>query len=388
MSIETEIQSRDDVAYRVAFMDWLACAIGGRNEPAARGAREIGTDLHARVIAAGTAGHVLDFDDTYTPGLAHLTAPVAPAALMLGAKLGSSYGDVLAAYSAGFEAMGAVARASHPALYQRGWHPTAVCGVIGSATAAARLLGLDDAGTATAVQLALLRAGGFQASFGSDAKSLQVGFAAAAGTDAAFLAANGASAPLDRRVVKAFESTYGATWADPDQRDVAVNENWIKAYPCCLQTHSAIEAAASARGQGTTAEHGGVVTVHPLSRRAAPYDRVSTGLQAKFSLPYTVAFTLLHGPPGPDDFRSVDEAADLLGRGFIVRLDDGISESGALLDLNDGPSIHVDAALGSPARPMSEAQLSDKRHLLAGDAMDDLTDVQVPAMRIVEVAAL
>ncbi len=110
--------------YRIALLDWLACAARGVREPAARAARELGDP----VALAGTAGHVLDFDDTYLPGIAHLSAPTAPAALVVAAELGLRAGDALAAYEEGFEAMGALARASHPALYDRGWHPTAVCG--------------------------------------------------------------------------------------------------------------------------------------------------------------------------------------------------------------------------------------------------------------------
>ncbi|MDP9189109.1 MAG: MmgE/PrpD family protein, partial [Actinomycetota bacterium] len=123
-------------AYETALLDWLACAQRGRQEPAAQAAAQLGDP----VLHAGTAGHVLDFDDTYLPGIAHLSAPTAPAALVVGAELGRSVGDVLQAYVAGFEAMGALARASHPALYDAGWHPTAVCGGVGAAVAAAELL--------------------------------------------------------------------------------------------------------------------------------------------------------------------------------------------------------------------------------------------------------
>jgi MmgE/PrpD N-terminal domain len=130
--------------HATAFLDWLACAAGGRDEPAARAARDMGSGLSERVAAAGTAGHVLDFDDTYLPGLARLSAPTAPAALLLGAELGRSTGDVLDAYAAGFEAMGSLAAAAYPALYDAGWHPTAVCGSFGAAVAAATLLDLDN----------------------------------------------------------------------------------------------------------------------------------------------------------------------------------------------------------------------------------------------------
>ena len=177
--------------YRAAFTDWLACASRGFSEPAARAASAAGDPI----VALGTAGHVLDFDDTFLPGIAHLSAPVAPAALALGAHEGATVGDVLAAYADGFEAMGALAAAGHPALYDRGWHPTAVCGAVGAAVAAARLLGAD---AETAAALAALRAGGLRAAFGSDGKSIQVGLAAATGVAAARLAKAGATVPADR----------------------------------------------------------------------------------------------------------------------------------------------------------------------------------------------
>ena len=102
--------------------------------------------------------------------------------------------------------MGAVARASHPALYDNGWHPTAVCGGVGAAVAAAALL---DAPRADAVAIALLRAAGLRAAFGSDGKSLQVGLAAASGVAAARLAKAGARVPLDTAAAGFEQATGG-----------------------------------------------------------------------------------------------------------------------------------------------------------------------------------
>src|SRR5262249_25868509 len=160
-----------------------------------------------RAIAAGAAGHVLDFDDTYLPGLAHLSAPTAPATLVLAAELGATVADALDAYAAGFEAMGALTAANHPTMRRRGWHPTAVCGAVGAAVACARLLGLDGERAIAAPRLALLGAAGLHAAFGSDGKSLQVGLAAAAGLSAARMAAAGATVGAD--VEDGFAEAYG-----------------------------------------------------------------------------------------------------------------------------------------------------------------------------------
>src|SRR4051794_12931089 len=143
--------------YRIALTDWLACAAGGMEQPAALAAGALGDGLPERGVAAGTAGHVLDFDDTYLPGLAHLSAPTAPAALVAGAAAGASVGEAIEAFAAGFEAMAALTAANHPSMRARGWHPTAVCGTVGAAVAAARVLRGDGRHTAVAAHLAALR---------------------------------------------------------------------------------------------------------------------------------------------------------------------------------------------------------------------------------------
>jgi 2-methylcitrate dehydratase PrpD len=351
--------------YRVALLDWLACARGGRDEPAVRAARAAGDP----VVALAAAGHVLDFDDTFLPGIAHLSAPVAPAALTLAAELDATVAELLDAYAAGFEAMGALARASHPALYDRGFHPTAVCGVVGAAVAAARLL---DAPADTAIALAALRAGGLRAAFGSDAKALQVGLAATAGVAAARLAAAGASAP-HARITRAWDDAYGGAWAEPDPSAPAVAENWIKAWPCCRPTHGAIECAASLSAGDAPA---GPLTVvaHPISRQAAAYDAVETPLQAKFSIPYTTAYTLLHGPPNVDAFAALDPRASALAERIAVRTDRALRESEFILLAGDAELAHVTAARGSPERPLTAAELAAKVHGLAGDRLDGLLD--------------
>ena len=62
---------------------------------------------------------MLDYDDTYSPGLVHASAPVAPVALLLGAELGVDVGRVLDAYARGFEATAALGRAGHPRCTSR-----------------------------------------------------------------------------------------------------------------------------------------------------------------------------------------------------------------------------------------------------------------------------
>jgi 2-methylcitrate dehydratase PrpD len=358
------------VAYRVALLDWLACAVGGAAEPATQAALAMADGLEGEVAAAGTAGHVLDFDDTYAPGLAHLSAPVAPAAVVFGAERDATVGEVISAYATGFEAMARLSAANHPAMRERGWHPTSTCGAVGAAAAAAELLGLDDERRRTALRLALLGTSGLRAAFGSDGKSLQVGAAAAVGVRAAVLAAGGATARAE--VEAGWEQAYGARWVEPDPAaGRAIHANWIKAYPCCLQTHGAIDAALEARATtGDDVE----VAVHPVSLTAADIDDPADGLEAKFSIPYLTAYALMRGAPNVESFETIDEEVRHVARAIRVTTDAGLPESGTVLRSRGTVLARVDAALGSPGNPMTEDRLAAKLRDLAGDRLDGILD--------------
>ncbi len=377
--------------YTAALRDWLACAIAGAETATARSAAQLGSSLDDRLIAIGTAGHVLDFDDTYAPGLAHVSATIGPVVLVLGAEVDATVADGLAAYGRAFEASAAFSRANHPALRARGWHPTSVCGTVGAAIAAAALLQLSDEQEQHAIRLALLRAAGLGAAFGSDGKALQVGFAAAAGAGAARLARSGAragAAIIDG--VFGFADAYGGRVVLRGDGP-AIRENWIKAYPCCLQTHAAIETALAAAEQDASLR-GATVRVHPVSLQAASVSAdVGDGLQAKFSIPYLTAYAFLHGPPDCGSFDAIDGPARSLAASLAVVGDEALLESEAELTTSDGAQFRIRAALGSPARPMTPAQLEAKVSSLAGDdlagALIDPTSALEDLLRLSGIAA-
>jgi 2-methylcitrate dehydratase PrpD len=91
--------------------------------------------------------------------------------------------------------------------YSTGWHATCTSGVSASATGAPVALGLLAEQIAVAMALAVPAGGGVQRAFGTDAKSLQVGFAVEAGIRAARLAAAGAQA--DPAAVNRFTPCFG-----------------------------------------------------------------------------------------------------------------------------------------------------------------------------------
>src|SRR5205807_5514734 len=276
-------------------------------------------------------------------------------------------------------------------LYDAGWHPTAVCGPVGAAVVAARLLGLGEEQRENALAVAALRAGGTRGAFGSDAKAIQVGLAAAAGVQAALMARAGAA--VDPRAIHGpigFQAVVGARWAEADAGGAAILRNWIKLHPSCLGTHSPIDAAERARADGRSLEGEGVdVLVHPRARQAAHLDAVDDGLSAKFSIPYCVAHTLIHGPPRVRDFATIDSAVSERARAVRVLVDDSLPEFAAELRASGTELARVECPRGAPERPVTASELELKIADLAGARLDGLlADPDRPASDALQAAGL
>jgi len=187
--------------------------------------------------------------------------------------------------------------------YAAGWHATTTAGAIGAAAGAAVALGLDADGVGRAMALAVPAAGGVQRSFGTDGKSLQVGFAAHAGVRAARLAAAGASA--DPYAVEDWIALLGGRVENVDLSGPAIPDGLaIKLYPCCYALQRPIGAAAALRAESVDVSsirrivvRTPKVTVKPLT-----HSRPRTGLEAKFSLEYSAVAALLDDQIGFDTF--------------------------------------------------------------------------------------
>ena len=123
--------------------------------------------------------------------MGHPSAPVLSAALAAG-ELGLATGqDLVHAFLLGFEVETTVAEVINPAHYEHGWHATCTLGTLGAAAAAARILGLDTAQTATALAVAASQASGLKENFGTMTKPFHAGHAARSGVLAALLAREG-----------------------------------------------------------------------------------------------------------------------------------------------------------------------------------------------------
>ncbi len=302
------------------LLDWLGCVIQGyarkHSAPAKAYVRTMGGNAQAGMVGEkqgntivnaaffnGYLGHILEMDDVDRESISHPATVVAPAALAVGEWKKKNGKDLLTAIVAGYEVMLRIGAAMTPGHYAI-WHTTGTAGAFGSAMAAGKLLGLSrtqldwtlgNAGTMAAGLWQFLPDGGMS-------KFLHAGHAAANGVTAAYLALEnftGATRILEgeqgffagfaRQEIKpAFFADFGANY-----RTAAVS---IKPYPCCRHTHSSIDAANELRLRGKGRDIKSVkVETYGTALNIANIEDPATPQEAKFSLRFCVARTLLHG---------------------------------------------------------------------------------------------
>lgn len=277
-------------------------------------------------LVNATLAHSLDFDDTHAAAIVHPGAPVIPAALAAAEMAGASGRTVLAAVVAGYEVALRLALALPAgAHYERGFHPSATCGAFGAAAAAGRVFGLDAAGIASALGIALSQTAGslqFLAN-GAWTKRFQVGWAGMSGLAAASLARAGfvgAAEPIEG--ASGFLRAYAP--APVPLRVLAglgrvfeLMATGVKPYPCCRWGHAGIDAALALRAElGCRAEEieaavlgvsraGMRLIGEPAARKGDPRNIVD----AQFSGPFMIAAALTTGAMTWDSYRLLGDPA-------------------------------------------------------------------------------
>jgi 2-methylcitrate dehydratase PrpD len=299
-----------------ALLDTVAVGLAARKEPILQIAAVLPEEAQWAV-----ACHIIDFDDLHLPSTTHVSTVCVPVSLSLGGGARS--------YLAGAGVMSRVGAALGWPHYATGWHATTTAGAIGAAAGAAVALGLDADGVGRAMALAVPAAGGVQRSFGTDGKSLQVGFTAHAGVRAARLAAAGASADL--YAVDDWIALLGGGVENVDLSGPAIPDGLaIKLYPCCYALQRPIGAAAALRAEGVDVSsiQRIVVRTPKVSVKPLIHSRPRTALEAKFSLEYAVLAALLDEHIGFDTFSD-----EQVGRPEVTRLIELVE-----VDLTEGGS--------------------------------------------------
>jgi 2-methylcitrate dehydratase PrpD len=342
-------------------------------------------------FANGISIHADDFDDTQLSAakdrvyglLTHPTVPVLPPGFALCEAGGHTGKDLLQAYLVGVEVECKIAEAISPRHYNDGFHTTGTIGSFGSAAACAKLHGLDVKKTTYALGIAASEAAGLRDNFGTMTKPFHAGHAGENGTVAADLAALGWTAAdnILEAPLGFFQAAGGGF--DPNSIVDRLGKPWtfatpgvsIKPFPCGSLTHPAMgEMLDLIRKNDIKPDQVEKVDVggnHSMVTTLLHHDP-TTGLQAKFSMEFSMAILILRRKAGLGEFTdSVVQRPDV--QAMIRRVNfyvDPAAERAGLdkmtsiikVHLKDGRVISGEAqfAKGSPMNPMSYDEVADK----------------------------
>jgi len=386
----------DHEAHRT-FLNWAGCAVGAAQHDTAQAAlaavqvlqpaaqatllgRHERVDVASAALINGISSHTFDFDDTHLKPIIHPAGPVASALLALAELTGASGRALIDALVLGIDVSCRVGNAMYPEHYDRGWHITGSTGMLGAAAACARLLQLDAPRTAMALGIAASQPIGVREQFGTMTKPFHPGGAARAGLMAALMAQHGYTAssraleaPRGMMQTISTKNDWPQVTSELGQR-FEISFNTYKPFACGIVIHPSIDACAQLRAQGVAPQlvERIELKVHSLVLELTGKKEPADGLQAKFSVYHGCAAGLSFGRAGEDEFAdAIVNRADMvaLRRKVVATVDDSIDEASADVTavLTDGRRVRVfvEHAIGSLARPMSDAQLEAKFHGMA-----------------------
>ena len=357
------------------------------------------TEPGRAALVNGALFEVLDFHDTYIPCFMHATSAVLPAVLAAAQAGGQSGRDVVQALALGMEVELAVARLLMPTAYYRGYVPAGLTGGIGAAAGCALLAKLDAERMVNAIAIAMCTAFGTYESVGSMTLSYITGATAQAGLAAAQLAERGFDAPAT-----AFEGDKGMLEShsdEPREKFAEVLESlghtWCihgqsyKSVPTETITHAPIECVLEllprAKGRQVERMRFGVqpIVVEICDERMERFGDPHSELTARFDLCFCAAAAWQRGRFTLDEMREPAYTdPDILAlRSRIELIADATRDSfdgcSLEIDFTDGSTAatRVDAFLGSPARRMTDDELSgifraSASDLLPSDRVDEL----------------
>lgn len=388
----------------------LAREAGGRPEATVLGAG-FKAPLAAAVLANGAMAHALDFEDALDGAPVHPNAASTPVALALAETLTGVTGrDLITALAAGCDLTCRLGLALKVNPDDYGFYPPPILSAFGATATAGKLLKLDARAMLDAFALVLNQAvasAEFKGEPASVIRAVRDAFPAQAALQSALLAAKGV-----RGFDTALEGKAGlfALYArgayDPEIIADRLGEHFwgtqlsLKPWPSCRGTHAFIEAALT-----LSARHGlkprdiealvatggpvQVMLVAPAAQKQAP----ATAIDAKFSIPFTVAAALVRGEITLETFEDLTDPAVLAlarkvsfvqGPGADIRT----AASGALeIRTTDGRSfaMAVPEPLGAPSNPMTQDALVAKFVACAGYAARPVADAAGLATRLLAV---
>lgn len=340
----------------------------------------------------GALAQALEMDDKHGSSLARPGSTVTPAVLAVGQANNMSLRDVVTAVTVGYEVMIRLGFVAGDRFLERGYHTSSLLGAFGTVAAIGSLLRASSEHIVHALGIAGTFAAGIQEATrtGSTSKILHGGWGAHSGIVALELATAGITGPAS-----VFEGKFGffrcfltpitgeldfAKAADELGSRWYLPETAYKPYPCCQLIHAFIEGAKQIRAElkeagkpldtieqisCQLAEPGLTLVTEPKDRKMRP----AHPHEARFSLPYGVATTLLYGDVDVESFRPErlrDEEVLRLAE-LVVSSEDPDSDyplhCPAIIEVTSLGKVHrrhVRFHPGSPEAALSESDVLDK----------------------------
>jgi 2-methylcitrate dehydratase PrpD len=360
----------------------------GEGEPCSVLGFDFRTSPVMAAFANGALAHAIDFEDTHDATLVHPHAAVVPAALAIAEFAGGISGrDFLDAVAIGADLSCRLALGLTESAEKRGFYFIPMLSAYGAAAAAAQLLKLSEAEIVQSLALASCQAVFSDAMVAfppSHLRAVRDGFSARGGVTAALLARRGLQA-FDRPIEGpgGLYANFARGKFDAARMLEGLGEVYegakvsFKPWPSCRGTHAFVEAAiALMREHAIDPDH-----ISRIDIKVSPFfavlceppeqkRRPKTAIDAKFSIPFTVAIALARGDVTLRDF-SQQRLADAKLQALADKMHHSVepawtqdqSTRGVLtLTLADGrsPTLEIIDPLGHPLNPMDESAMRRK----------------------------
>ncbi|MGI1677384.1 MAG: MmgE/PrpD family protein [Cellvibrionaceae bacterium] len=353
----------------------------------------------------GALAHALDFEDAHDETLTHPNAAVVAALLSAAEKkLPNSYSCIfggkqfITAMVLGCEIVCRLARGLDQPLDDFGWYPPPILGAFGAAAAVAKLYKLNETQILNAFSIVLCNvscSAEIKYNPESSVRAIRDAFSAQIGVQAVLLAKQGVTGfefPFEgkagfyqnfargryspERVVEGLNTQVDAR---NTSRGFAIKDISFKAWPSCRGTHAFIETALELmkrhkikiddiQSVETKGYRINKMLAEPVETKQSP----KSAIDAKFSIPFTVAVAIVRGNVGLNDFlpnNLIDENVLAVSSKVSFEIDH---------DLDDAPenmttgqlsiktvsgesfSMTVSEPYGAVSRPLSKITLDEK----------------------------
>jgi 2-methylcitrate dehydratase PrpD len=377
LAVDLERFDADVVAKaKICLLDFLSCAFEAKDHPWSRqaigiaravegGSTVIGTGKIATsgdaAFANATLGHGLVREDMHAASICHHGVVIWPTVLALSERTKLTGATLLAAAIVGYEAGAQIGAALFTADLARLYRPTGLVAPLGAALAGSHALGLTEDAATSAVSIAANTSSGLNEwpRAGGSEMYFHPGFAARNAIAAIELAEAGAVA--SETILEGEAGLFAAFSRHPapagirlfagDQPEIMAVYN--KPAPACNFAQTSAQAALLVARELRSSEQIETISIrvpeaaarYPGCDSAGPF---RNALQAKMSIPFSVAAVLARGALEEDNYAEVDHPETLR----LIQQTDLRSEAGltAAFPANQGAEILVGLRNGTSVR--------------------------------------